>query len=126
MSSGNQIVVFDMGESVKIDTLARRMITLAGFVPDVDIMVEYSGLRQGEKLYEEVLSNAENTVPTSHDRIRIANVREYEYSNADEAVSALEEMAVNVNIPEMVKLMKLTVPEFISQNSEFEKYDINR
>ena len=126
MSSGNQIVVFDMGESVKIDTLARRMITLAGFVPDIDIMVEYSGLRQGEKLYEEVLSNAENTVPTSHDRIRIANVREYEYSNADEAVSALEEMAVNVNIPEMVKLMKLTVPEFISQNSEFEKYDINR
>ena len=124
MSSGNQIFVFDMGESVKIDTLARRMITLAGFIPDEDIMIEYSGLRQGEKLYEEVLSNAENTLPTSHDRIRIANVREYDYANADAVTSTLEDLSINVNIPEMVKLMKLTVPEFISQNSEFEKYDI--
>ena len=124
MSTGNQIFVFDMGESVKIDTLARRMITLAGFTPDVDIMVEYSGLRHGEKLYEEVLSNAENTLPTSHDRIRVAKVREYEYAKADEVIATLSEMAVDVRIPEMVQLMKLTVPEFISQNSEFEKYDI--
>lgn len=124
MSTGNQIFVFDMGESVKIDTLARRMINLAGFTPDVDIMVEYSGLRHGEKLYEEVLSNAENTLPTSHDRIRVAKVREYEYAKADELIATLSEMAVDVRIPEMVQLMKLTVPEFISQNSEFEKYDI--
>ena len=126
MSTGNQIFVFDMGESVKIDTLARRMITLAGFVPDKDIMVEYSGLRPGEKLYEEVLSNKENTDPTSHDRIRIAKVREYEYDKAKEALLELEDLAVRVEIPDMVKLMKLTVPEFISKNSEYEKYDIKK
>ena len=123
MSVGNQIFVFDMGESVKIDTLARRMITLAGFVPDKDIMIEYSGLRPGEKLYEEVLSNSENTLPTSHDRIRIAKVREYEYDKAKEVVAALEDLAVRVEIPEMVVLMKKAVPEFISKNSKYEKYD---
>ena len=124
MSTGNQIFVFDMGESVKIDTLARRMITLAGFVPDRDIMVEYSGLRPGEKLYEEVLSNTENTDPTSHDRIRIAKVREYGHAKAAEVMSELEDLAMKVKIPEMVRLMKRTVPEFISKNSEFERFDI--
>ena len=123
MSKGNQIFVFDMGESVKIDTLARRMITLAGFVPDKDIMVEYSGLRPGEKLYEEVLSNAENTIPTEHNRIRVAKVREYEYVKANETIAVLEDLSLKVHIPEMVKLMKETVPEFISNNSEYEKYD---
>ena len=123
MSTGNQIFVFDMGESVKIDTLARRMITLAGFEPDKDIKITYTGLRPGEKLYEEVLSNAENTMPTNHQRIRIAKVREYEYDNAVEAASELEQLATEVNIPEMVKLMKRTVPEFKSKNSRFEKYD---
>ena len=124
MSTGNQIFVFDMGESVKIDTLARRMITLAGFKPDKDIMIEYSGLRPGEKLYEEVLSNKENTDPTSHDRIRVAKVREYEHDKAKSVMAELEDLAIKVEIPEMVKLMKSTVPEFISNNSEYEKYDI--
>ena len=124
MSTGNQIFVFDMGESVKIDTLARKMITLAGFRPDVDIAVEYSGLRPGEKLYEEVLSNAENTDPTSHDRIRVAKVREYEYEKASEVMTELEELSMKVDIPEVVKLMKRTVPEFISKNSHFEQYDV--
>ena len=124
MSTGNQIFVFDMGESVKINTLARRMITLAGFRPDVDIKVEYTGLRPGEKLYEEVLSNKENTDPTSHDRIRVAKVREYEYDKAKEVMTELERLSTVVEIPEMVKLMKRTVPEFISKNSEYEKYDI--
>ena len=123
MTTGNQIFVFDMGESVKIDTLARRMITLAGFVPDKDIMVEYTGLRPGEKLYEEVLSNTENTLPTSHERIRIAKVREYEYDKAKEVMTELEELSIVVGIPDMVKKMKATVPEFISKNSHFEKYD---
>ena len=116
MSTGNQIFVFDMGESVKIDTLARKMITLAGFVPDKDIMVEYTGLRPGEKLYEEVLSNTENTDPTSHDRIRIAKVREYEYGKAKEVMTELEELSMVVKIPEMVI-------KFISKNSQYEKYD---
>ena len=126
MSTGNQIFVFDMGESVKIDTLARRMITLAGFKPDRDIMVEYSGLRPGEKLYEEVLSNKENTDPTSHDRIRVAKVREYEHEKAKAVMSELEHLSMVVKIPEMVQLMKRTVPEFISKNSEYEKYDIKQ
>ena len=126
MSTGNQIFVFDMGESVKIDTLARRMITLAGFKPDKDIMIEYSGLRPGEKLYEEVLSNKENTDPTSHDRIRVAKVREYEHDKAKSVMAELEDFAIRVEIPEMVQLMKRTVPEFISKNSEYEKYDIKQ
>lgn len=125
MSTGNQIFVFDMGESVKIDTLARRMITLAGFVPNKDIMIEYTGLRPGEKLYEEVLSNKENTIPTPHERINIAKVREYEYQKARTVMAELESHSVAVEIPEMVKLMKATVPEFISKNSHFEQYDKN-
>ena len=124
MSTGNQIFVFDMGESVKINTLAKRMITLAGFVPGKDIEIQYTGLRPGEKLYEEVLSNKENTDPTSHDRIRIAKVREYEHEKAKTIMAELEHLSMVVQIPEMVQLMKRTVPEFISKNSEYEKYDI--
>lgn len=123
MSTGNQIFVFDMGESVKIDDLAKRMIELAGLQLGKDIDIEYTGLRPGEKLYEEVLSNAENTIPTEHERIRIAKVREYEYENAIEAVNQLTQLAFNVNIPEMVKLMKEIVPEFKSKNSRFEIFD---
>ena len=124
MSTGNQIFVFDMGESVKIDTLARKMITLAGFVPDKDIAVEYTGLRPGEKLYEEVLSDHENTLPTNHERIRIAKVRDYEYAQAKETTDELARLALAVEIPDMVKLMKRTVPEFISKNSKYEQYDV--
>ena len=123
MSTGNQIFVFDMGESVKIDDLARRMISLAGFKPDVDIKIEYSGLRPGEKLYEEVLSNNENTLPTDHSRIRIAKVREYDYDDACASVNELERLSRAVEIQDMVKLMKQIVPEFISKNSQFESLD---
>jgi len=119
----NRICVFDMGEPVKIDTLARRMIELSGFVPDKDIKIVYSGLRPGEKLYEEVLSSVENTDPTSHDRIRIAHVREYEYEDAKSNVEELESLSRSVNIPDMVRLMKKVVPEYISNNSQFEEYD---
>ena len=123
MSTGNQIFVFDMGESVKIAHLARRMISLAGFEPDEDIRIEYTGLRPGEKLYEEVLSNKENTLPTTHDRIRIAKVREYDYREACGVAEELESLSRSVCIPDMIRLMKKTVPEFISKNSKFEKYD---
>ena len=123
MSTGNQIFVFDMGESVKIDDLARRMIYLAGFKPDEDIRIEYSGLRPGEKLYEEVLSNNENTLPTDHSRIRIAKVREYDYNEALAGVDELERLSRAVEINDMVRLMKQIVPEFISKNSRFEQYD---
>ena len=123
MSTGNQIFVFDMGQSVKIDTLARKMITLAGLEPDKDILIEYTGLRPGEKLYEEVLSNTENTIPSEHDRIRVAKVREYEYAEAKQLVATLETLSRAVNIPEMIKLMKKNVPEYISKNSKFEQFD---
>ena len=107
---------------MKIDDLARRMIRLAGFTPDEDIKIEYSGLRPGEKLYEEVLSNNENTLPTSHDRIRIAKVREYDYCEALTAVTELERLSREVEIPSMVKLMKVIVPEFVSQNSTLRRW----
>ena len=123
MSTGNQIFVFDMGESVKIDDLARRMIQLAGYTPDEDIKIEYSGLRPGEKLYEEVLSDHENTLPTNHSRIRIAKVREYDYTDALSATDRLEHLSREVDITAMVKLMKQIVPEFISKNSKFEELD---
>ena len=123
MSTGNQIFVFDMGASVKIAHLAERMIELAGFMPGKDIKIEYTGLRPGEKLYEEVLSNSENTIPTHHNRIRVAKVRQYAYADALAAVDKLENLSREVKIPEMVVLMKQTVPEFKSKNSVFEKYD---
>lgn len=123
MSSGNEIFVFDMGESVKIDELARRMIRLAGYTPDKDIMVEYTGLRPGEKLYEEVLSNQENTVPTDHSRIRIAKVREYGYESSLEVLENLEKLAQEFDVPALITLMKITVPEFVSKNSPFEAFD---
>ena len=123
MSAGNQIFVFDMGESVKIDDLARRMILLAGFTPDKDIRIEYSGLRPGEKLYEEVLATNENTMPTDHSRIRIAKVRDYDFDEAKTSVDELEKLSREVRIADMVKLMKQIVPEFISKNSMFEAYD---
>lgn len=123
ISTGNQIFVFDMGESVKISHLAERMIQLAGFTPNEDIKIEYTGLRPGEKLYEEVLSNEENTQPTGHNRIRIAKVRESDYETAKEQVNTLETLAKSVDIPTMIKLMKKMVPEFKSNNSPYEKYD---
>ncbi len=123
MSTGNQIYVFDMGDSVKISDLAVRMIELAGLVPGKDISIEYTGLRPGEKLYEEVLSDEENTLPTSHNRIRIAKVREYDYADARTVSEELEAQSREVEIPEMVKLMKRTVPEFRSKNSRFEEFD---
>ncbi len=126
MDTANKICVFDMGDPVKIDTLARRMIQLSGKVVGRDIKIEYTGLRPGEKLYEEVLSNAENTDPTSHGRIRIARVRTYKYSDALADVEQLEQLSRDVNIPEMVKLMKQIVPEFISKNSRFSEYDAKR
>lgn len=123
MATGTQIFVFDMGKSVKIAHLAKRMIELAGLEVDKDIKIEYTGLRPGEKLYEEVLSNTENTLPTSHDRIRIAKVREYDYADALKAAQELEELSRAVVVPDMVRLMKKVVPEFKSKNSRFEVFD---
>lgn len=123
-SPGNQICVFDMGEPVKIDYLARKMISLMGFTPDKDIKIVYTGLRPGEKLYEEVLANNENTQPAFHKKIRIAKVREYDYSVVAKSVKELEQLARKVEIIDMVRLMKQMVPEFKSKNSKYEELDI--
>lgn len=122
-ATGTEIFVFDMGKPIKISSLAERMISLAGLKPGDDIRIEYTGLRPGEKLYEEVLATKENTVPTQHQRIFVAKVREYSYTKADKSLTDLKVMAQSVEIPEMVKLMKHVVPEFISKHSPFEIYD---
>ena len=123
MSTGNQIFVFDMGEPVKIVDLAERMIRLAGYVPNEDIQIKFIGLRPGEKLYEEVLSSEENTIPTGNAKIRVAKVREYKRNEILEAYDRLEELALAVKIEDTVRLMKRIVPEFKSRNSRFEMLD---
>jgi FlaA1/EpsC-like NDP-sugar epimerase len=123
IGSGGEIFVFDMGEPVKIADLAKRMIELAGFEPDKDIPIVYTGLRPGEKLYEELLNDEEYTIPTSHKKIMVARVREYEYEDVRQKLNKLIEKSQAVDIPSTVLLMKGMVPEFISNNSIFEIYD---
>lgn len=123
ISNGNEIFVFDMGDAVRISYLAEQMIALSGLRPGVDIEIKYTGLRPGEKLYEEVLATEENTSPTTHGRIRIATVREYPYKEALAVMHKLEDLAGAVEIDDMVRLMKKTVPEFISRHSRFEAID---
>ena len=123
MSNGNEIFVFEMGEPVKIADLARRMIELAGLKIGEDIEIEYTGLRPGEKLYEEVLSTKENTLPTTNKKIHVAKVRQYDYDSVAEQIAALGQFAAEVDIPATVRLMKRIVPEYKSQNSRFEQYD---
>lgn len=123
MGDGGEIFVFDMGEPVKIAELARRMIELAGFRPDKDIEIKYTGLRPGEKLYEEVLSDEEGTKETPHKKIRVAAVREYNYKEVVPHVELLTQLSTEVKISEMVKEMKTFVPEFKSKNSVYEKFD---
>ena len=124
LSTGNQIFVFDMGESVRILTLAERMIRLAGFEPYEDIDIIFTGLRPGEKLYEEVLSDKENTQPTSHPKIRIASVREYCHHDIVDYYNRIQQLAIAVQVDDCVKLMKELIPEFVSKNSPFEKFDV--
>ena len=123
MVTETQIFVFDMGTPIKIADLAKNMIQLAGYEVDKDIKIEYTGLRPGEKLYEEVLATKENTIPTQHDRIFVAKVRKYGYEDIRQTVDELNRLSREVIVPDMVILMKKTVPEFISKHSEFEKYD---
>ncbi len=118
-----EIYVFDMGEPVKIVDLARQMIEMAGLIPDVDIKIEFTGLRPGEKLYEELLNDKETTIPTEHDKITIARVRQYEFTAVNEMIHTLIHHAYRMEIPATVQTMKKLVPEFVSQNSPFSIYD---
>ncbi|MBR4850641.1 MAG: polysaccharide biosynthesis protein [Tidjanibacter sp.] len=123
MSNGNEIFVFEMGEPVLIADLAERMIRLAGYVPGQDIEIKFTGLRPGEKLYEEVLSNEENTIPTDHHKIKIAKVREYDFDRVCDDYEALVECAKGGDVMATVRRMKEIVPEFKSNNSKFEEID---
>ena len=123
MGEGFEIFVFDMGEPVRIADLARNMISLAGFEPDKDIKIVYTGLRPGEKLYEELLNDKECTIPTGHKKISVAKVREYKYQEILEWYSTLKELAFSMDKDGTVKQMKFIVPEFKSQNSIYSKFD---
>lgn len=118
--NGGEIFVFDMGQPVKIADLARRMIKLSG-AKDVEIV--YTGLRPGEKLYEEVLNELEGTKPTFHEKIRIAEVREYDFADISKQVNDLVEISKRYDNMETVKKMKEIVPEYKSNNSEYEVLD---
>lgn len=119
MGQGSEIFVFDMGEPVKIVDLARKIIKLAGKEPDVDIKIVYTGLRPGEKLYEELLSNMENVMPTYHDKIMIAKVAEYNFDEVKDKVEKLIASARQHYTLETVGQMKDLVPEFTSNNASY-------
>jgi len=126
MGNGGEIFVFDMGKPVPIVDLAHKMIRLSGLVPGVDIDIKYTGLRPGEKLYEELLNDAENTLPTHHEKILIAKVREASVTNIEQEFLELFQLASSAdNIMSMVAKMKELVPEFLSNNSVFEQLDGN-
>lgn len=123
MGDGGEIFVFDMGESVKIHDLAQKMIQLSGLELGKDIEIKITGLRPGEKLYEELLSQKENTIPTHHEKILKAQVRSYEFAQVEEDVEELIALFRNQNNRDLVAKMKKLVPEYISQNSEFSSLD---
>ncbi|REC40429.1 polysaccharide biosynthesis protein [Chryseobacterium sp. 5_R23647] len=123
MGAGGEIYVFDMGEPVKILDLAKRMIKLSGFTPDVDIKIKFIGLRPGEKLYEELLSNNATTIPTHHDKIMISKDPLISFDEIEVLCKQIIRSAIKRDKLQVVRLLKDIVPEFISNNSEFEILD---
>ena len=124
IGQGGEIFIFDMGKSVKIVDLVRKMIKLYGLTVGKDIEIVYTGLRPGEKLYEELLNDKENTLPTHHPQIMRAKVQEFDHSIVRAQVDDLIQMFSNQNNTEIVSHMKAMVPEYKSNNSEFEQLDI--
>ncbi len=123
MGKGGEIFIFDMGQSVKIIDLAKKMIHLSGLDPERDINIVYTGLREGEKLYEELLTKSENTMPTHHQKIMIARVKEYEYIEINKYIELFNDLIHDRNELKMVALMKELVPEFVSNYSRYEILD---
>lgn len=123
MGKGGEIFIFDMGKSVKIVELAKKMIRLAGLIPNQDINIEFTGLRPGEKLFEELLNNNENTIPTYHEQILIGKVREFEFNEVEEQLKVLLSFAEDNDRRNTVLAMKTIVEEFKSNNSIFEELD---
>ncbi len=126
LGQGGEIFVFDMGQPVRILDLAKNMIRLAGYVPGEDIQIVFSGLRPGEKLYEELLNQKETTLPTDNKKIMVAKVREFEFEKVNKQVDKLITTAHQTQVFATVKLMKEIVPEFISKNSVFEQLDLRK
>jgi FlaA1/EpsC-like NDP-sugar epimerase len=124
MGNGGEIFIFDMGKPIKIVDLAKKMISLSGLILGRDIDIVFTGLREGEKLYEELLNNSENTVPTHHERIMIATVERYSYSEVNSYIDLFNDLIYDRNELKMVALMKELVPEFKSNYSRFEVLDI--
>lgn len=123
MGKGGEIFIFDMGKSVKIVELAKKMIRLAGLIPNQDIKIQYSGLRPGEKLFEELLNDNENTMPTHHEKIMIGKVREYVFSEIEDQIYTLVKHAKQNDDRQVVVAMKALVKEYKSKNSVFEELD---
>jgi len=123
MGEGGEVFVFDMGESVKIINLAKKMITLSGMRVDRDIEIKFTGLRPGEKLYEELLSTDENTLPTHHPKILIAKVNVPSYAYMDIQMNLIQDVLVVGDNNELVSKIKEVIPEYKSNNSIFEKLD---
>ncbi len=123
LGNGGEIFVFDMGKPVKILDLARNMIRLAGYTPEKDIPIVFTGLRPGEKLYEELLNQKELTLPTSNNMIMIARVREFDYDKVSKLIDQLIETSHQDKAFTTVKMMKQLVPEYISKNSIYEQLD---
>jgi FlaA1/EpsC-like NDP-sugar epimerase len=124
IGKGGEIFIFDMGNPVKIVNLARKMIRLAGFIPEVDIKIEYTGLRPGEKLYEELLNKKETTIPTHHPKIMIAKAQEYDFDSISAQIDELIQYGFKCKNFMIVSLMKKIVPEFLSKNSKYERLDV--
>lgn len=123
MGTGGEVFIFDMGKPVKIAELAKKMIKLSGLTLGKDIRIVYTGLRPGEKLYEELLADQENTLPTHHKKIMIAKVQEHNFDSIAEDIKELIGLFVTQNNEAIVRKMKTIVPEYISNNSVFEKLD---
>lgn len=124
MGEGGEIYIFDMGGPVKIVNLARKMIRLAGFIPEVDIKIEYTGLRPGEKLYEELLNHKEKTTSTHNPKIMVAKVQEYDFEIASKQIDELIGYSISCKNFLTVSQMKKIVPEFKSKNSLYERLDV--
>ena len=124
MSIGGEIFLFDMGESVRIVDLAKKMIKLSGLTLGQDIQITFTGLRPGEKLYEELLNNQENTKPTHHSKIMIAQVREYDYKEITKNIDDLICLFETQDNYRIIGQMKMIVPEYVSNNSIYEELDI--
>lgn len=124
LGNGGEIFIFDMGKSVKIIDLAKKMIKLSGLTLGKDIQIQFTGLRPGEKLYEEVLNDKEKTLPTTHSQIMVAKVREYDFAKVSEQINELIALVESRDNMKIVAMMKKIVPEFKSENSIYEELDV--